>query len=182
MNSMKIFLQRWWADDRGTITMEFLLWIPLLMFWFMGSVIYFDAFKNRADAGKAAYTISDIVSRQTQISEGYVDQLFALQQRLLPRQANAQQMRVSSIQLIDEETDEYLIQWSESRGADIPPLDVTFLPEEFIPQMTEFDTIVLTEVYVPYVPIADWVGMGAHSWRYALVSRPRFVSSIAMVD
>lgn len=169
--------RRWLADERGSVTMEFVVWIPFLLFWFVVSVVYFDAFKSRNDTSKAAHTMSDILSRQSEVTQEFLDQLFALQANLLPRAPEGSWMRISSIQY-DATEEEHVVVWSESVGRDEPLLDEN-IRTTILPAMADLDTVVLTELFVPYFPFADWVGFDARIWTIAIVARPRFVSAIA---
>lgn len=171
-------------DDRGSITVEFVIWFPFLMLWFVGTVIFFDAFRVRNDAAKAAYTMADIASRYDEIYDTDLAELFALQNNLLPRaQTEGKWMRLSSIQNVGGNLQ---VLWSDpivppdlEIGEDYPSLATEDIPTELMPAMAELDTVILLELFVPYVPIASWVGILPRTWNIELVSRPRFVSSIA---
>ena len=56
------------------------------------------------------------------------------------------------------------------------------IPLTLLPQMSDFDTVILTELSVPYQPFSSWAQIEVTNWSFALVSRPRFVSSIARVN
>ena len=91
------------SDDRGSLTMEFVLWLPLLMAWLVVSAVFHDAYRNRDLATKASYTIADLISRQTTLvdnsatSPDLADLVF-LQRALLPRLGREMSLRISSIQ------------------------------------------------------------------------------------
>ena len=170
-------LRRFLRDEHGTLTMEFLLWLPLLAFWFVVSVVFYDAYKSRNDAAKATHTLSDIMSRQVEVSDAYINDLALLEQKLLPRVSSGHKLRISSIQYANNA---YTVLWSRAIGGGLPLTSAEIDPN-FIPQMADFDTVIVTEVSVPFVPFADWVGIQARSWSFALVTRPRFVSQIAMI-
>lgn len=167
-----------WRDERGTLTMEFLLWLPILAFWFVVSVVFYDAYKSRNDAAKAAHTLSDIMSRQVEVSDASLNELFLLEEKLLPRVSSGHKLRISSVRY---SAGAYEVLWSNAMGTGWLPLTTAELDPNFFPQMAEFDTVIVTEVSVPYVPFADWVGIEARSWNFALVTRPRFVSQVALI-
>jgi len=175
-------------DERGSMTIEFMIWIPLLMLWFVGSVVIYDAYRNRDDAAKAAYTISDIVSREIEIAAttpNEIDDLFTLQTRMLPYADGETALRISSIKYIAK-NDRHCLAWSEARGdvARYPALtQQDVLTDAFaarVPQMADQDHILLVEVMVPFVPFATLVGIEVQTWRFDLFTRPRFVSKVAM--
>ncbi|MEM8793681.1 MAG: hypothetical protein AAGE80_18840 [Pseudomonadota bacterium] len=182
---MLTHLRRFAGDTRGSITVEFMIWIPVIMLWLSFSVAFYDANKNRNDAAKAAYTISDLVSRQVEVSEAFFDQLAALQDNLLPRTAANHRLRITSIQFLEAEDedaeDAWVVQWSAGRrGAEALTEDT--LNTNLLPPMADLDTVVLVEIAVPFVPVMQNVGINTQTWSLPVVSRPRFVSSIVKTD
>ncbi len=172
--------QRWAFDEHGSITVEFVIWMPLLAFWFVVSVAFFDAYKSRSDASKAAHTITDLISRQVDVDEAFLDELFALKGKLLPRVPSNSLMRISSIQY-DINNDQYQVVWSSVRGSALPLTDIE-VPIALLPQMAHLDSIILTELSVPYQPFTSWAGIDVTDWDFAIVSRPRFVTAIVKTD
>lgn len=168
-----------WRDEQGAITIEFLLWTPVLAFWLMGSAAFFDAYKSRSDTAKAAQTLSDIMSRQVEVTNGFLDELYALQSKLLPRVAQGRDLRLTSIQYHALD-DTYHVIWSRAYGG--VPMEDQFIPIHLLPQMADLDTVIVTEVAVPYQPVSNWAVVDAREWSFALVTRPRFVSSVAKID
>ena len=178
MNRICSILRDWQRDEHGSITIEFLLWLPLLAFWLVVSVAFFDAYKSRDDTAKAAHTLSDIMSRQVEVSNAFFDELYELQGELLPRTPEGKWLRVTSIQYVGGE---HQVQWSRAVGGG-EPIAAEDIPQEIIPEMAEFDSVILTELYVPYQPFTDWARIDVHTWSFVLFTRPRFVSAIAKVD
>lgn len=178
MNGSNTVLRRFVEDDRGTLTIEFLLWLPFLALWFVVSVVFYDAYKSRNDAAKAAQTLSDIMSRQVEVSNAFIDELADLQDKLLPRVPNGKELRISSIQYSGGA---HQVLWSRAVGGGSPLIDALIDPAS-IPTMSEFDTVIATELSVPFVPFANWVGIEARTWRFFIITRPRFVSQVAKLD
>jgi len=190
-------LRRYLACESGTLTMEFMLWLPILLFWFVISAVFYDAYRTRDAAAKASYTISDIVSRSIEIDDSMLGDLVTLQRSLLPRAGATMFMRLSAIRCIDVDgcTDlaaasqgDYTAVWSIVPDQPawpegfVPPAVLTDgdLPIELMPPMDTLDEVVLIDVSVPFVPFADWVGINAQQWDFRIVVRPRFVPSIAL--
>jgi Flp pilus assembly protein TadG len=178
MNRTYCMLQRVRHDERGTITIEFLLWLPVFIFWIVISVSSFDAFRSRDEAAKAAHTLSDIMSRQTEVTDTFFTELSDLQDKLLPRAPASKWLRVTSVMYTGGD---YQVQWSRSLGGGIP-LTNDDIPLALLPTMADLDTVVITEVHSPYQPIANYTGITVTEWGISLVSRPRFVSEIAMIN
>lgn len=184
-------------DDRGNLTMEFVLWLPILLFWFVISAVFYDAYKSRDDAAKAAYTIADIVSRETELGVDRIEELVDLQRALLPRAGREMFLRLSSISCdktggcLDPDTavtGDYSLNWSI-----LPPHDTwptpfpgapaaltgnSDIPLDALPLMAEGDTIILIDVNVPFRPFSDWVGVDAREWAFRVAVWPRLVSEI----
>ena len=183
MNKPGSTFRHWMGDEYGSVTIEFMLWLPILAFWLVISAIFFDAYKARSDAMKTAQTLSDIMSRQTEVSDAYIGDLYLLQGKLLARAPAGTRMRISSIQYKDEE---YQVQWSRALGGGDPLAtgtgDDNELAQDIFPRMAELDSVILTELYVPYMPFSDWAAMKVTQWSFTVISRPRFVTAVAMIN
>ncbi len=166
-------------DERGTITMEFVIWLPILVFWFVVSASFFQAFKSRNDAANVAHALTDILSRQVEVNDAFFTELYALQGQLLPDAPAGATLRVSNIQY-DATLAQYTVLWSNAIGGP-QPLPAGPVSSPVFPEMAAGDTVVLVEFTVPYTAFTDWDGVGNRTWSFSLVTRPRFVSSIAHI-
>lgn len=164
-------------DERGSLTMEFLLWLPILAFWLIVSLAFFQAYTSRNDASNAVHAISDIMSRRTNVTDGYIAELYNLQSRLLPNAPRASELRISSIEY-DGEDKVHRVLWSSAIG--IEPFPSTEISVSVLPEMAHGDTVILTELNVPFEPFTNWAQIGSRTWRFAKVVRPRFVPAVAM--
>ncbi|MEO1551416.1 MAG: TadE/TadG family type IV pilus assembly protein [Pseudomonadota bacterium] len=186
-------------DERGSVTVEFVLLFPLLALWLGASFVFFDAFKTTSQAAKAAYTIADMVSRQPVIPNGYIDDLYALQENLLPRAPTGKWLRVTSIQYVEgpdadgdglPDTTDYVVLWSEAKPlvtdqqGNTNRMTSPEVPKEILPKMSANDTIVLVENFVPYttipLPLLSELNFTGLEWRNRIVNRPRFSSKIEL--
>ncbi len=164
-------------DETATLTVEFVILMPVLIFWFIGSVVFYDAFDARAGAQKTSYTLADIVSRQSEVSNDFIDQLLVLQNRMLPLEPVGS-VRVSTLQVSDAGNLEVLWSYStEGTALTIDDVDLTSLPP-----MDVEDSVVIVESYVPYVPLADWVGVVQQTWANKIVTQARFVDALENSD
>lgn len=156
------------------MTIEFLLWVPLLAFWMIFSVAVFNAYLSRNQTAKAAHTLSDIVSRKTDWNGAAFDELTLLQGKLLSLAQAGSDLRVTSVQRVG---DDRVVKWSSATPGLVPLTTETF-PTSELPAMAQLDTIVYTEVVVPWAPFTTVPGLTAHTWHFGVASRPRFVASI----
>ncbi len=177
--ALKRLAGRFGSDDRGTVTVEFVIVLPLLMLWFVGSFVFFQTYRNFSHAEKASFAISDIMSRQSEVDSAFLDELDLLFERLLPRRPTGQWLRVSSISY--DAANGYEVLWSHNAAGGDVVTDASALGE-FLPAMADGDTVILTETYVPYRPMVDWVGIPAMTFANRVVARPRYVSAVAKTD
>ena len=168
-------LKRFLKDESGTLTIEFVLWIPLLALWLMFSGVLFDGYMSRNQTAKVATTLTDIVARQTEVSDTFMAELDALKNELLTRSDGSGELRVSSLRFVDGA---YEVLWSKAPGA-LEPMTADKVPVSVIPVMSANDTVVMIELIVPWTPFFNLAVMGPQVWNFALTSRPRFASEVA---
>ena len=197
-------LERFWRDEAGTVKVEFIIVFPLIIGWILSSFVFFDAYRNYSRAAKATFAVADIVSRQTTLSLGSIVGYHDLLNGLIPWSDDNKWIRVSSLQYVktaggapngdadgdgvedcyDADTHatcEFLVLWSQASGTAVT-YSGTNLPPEVIavlPDISEDDTVMLTETHVPYQPLLDNLGLRGMAWRNAQATRPRYVSAIA---
>lgn len=174
-------VRRFLRDEDGTIITETVIVLPLLLWAYIGLFVYWDCFRSLNTVQKAAYTVSDMLSRaQTGISAGYVDGLKRALEYLIDQDKNAR-MRVTSVTWNDAST-QFEVHWSHSSDqSDMPPLSTATLQNYSaqIPTMTAGDYVVIIEVTVPYEPSFN-VGLTAQTFGEFIVTRPRFLPCIPL--
>ncbi len=166
-------------DESASLTVEFIIIIPVLFTWFLGSIVFFDAFNTKATAQRTAHTLADIISRQTSVDNDFVDSLLTIQNRMLPRESVGM-VRITSIQR-DESGDLQLL-WTYNTNTGATPLEMEDIPLNTIPLMANGESILLLDTRVPFVPIADWVGFTATTWINRVAVAPRFVEPLPNTD
>ncbi len=166
------------ADDRGAITVEFVIWCPILFLWFIGSVGFYDAYRDRGRAEKASHVISDIVSRQVEVSPSFVSSLHDLQDTLLPDMPSGKWIRLTSVIYTGGA---YFVQWSDATGSGQPMQDDE-IPTADLPAMADGDTVVITETHVPFDPIFGWDGLVGGMISRIVPIRPRYAPRIVFVN
>ena len=166
------------GDGRGTISIEFMVVMPLLLFLTVSGLGFWDAFQSNSKTAKVAYAISDIMSRYDVVNDTDMAYLYNVQDKMLFPDLDRRSMRISSICFEDGN---FRVLWSyTSSSNDIPgpdPLTDEEIPVEILPTMQPQDSVILTETEARWQPHLN-VGIGARTWRSELVSRPRFVKII----
>lgn len=110
--------------DGGIVSIEFLLVLPLMLWAYLGMIIFFDAYRARTQAQSAALHIADLLSRQTTtLTRAELDAMNDVFD-FLSNQPRDTRMRVSLITR-DEPDDPPRIAWSHgTRG--LLPLDTVY--------------------------------------------------------
>ena len=106
------FLRGFRDDQRGIVAVESIIVLPLLFWSLMAMYAFFDAYRQAGMNVKAAYTIGDLLSRETNyITPEYLEtthQLFDL----MTRSNSESKMRVT------------VVKWNEDKGSyDHGPID-----------------------------------------------------------
>ena len=177
MTFLRTQLARLAADSRGSVTVEAVLILPLLLWAYMAAFVYFDAFHTRKVNLSAAYTIADMLSRQQNtINIAYLNGLNTVYDYLTetPRPTG---IRVSSV-FWDNVNNVYKVQWSYA--TDLRPIltDVTINNyASQLPTIPVGDTLLVVETSLDYTPAFD-VGIVAHTFTEFVATRPRFVAQV----
>ena len=93
---MRTLLAHWRRDDRGASAVEFALLAPLLLMVLIGTVTLFDMFRNAQNVEKATFTVGDILSRQTTVTQTQLTERLTLLRHMVGT-AEDGSLRVSSI-------------------------------------------------------------------------------------
>ncbi len=170
------------AEHSGSVSVEFMLVLPMLFWWYAASFSFFDAFRTHNTSVKASYMIGDILSRQIQVDNDYLDGMETML-KFMTRIETDVWIRVSSVKYTSDQG--YSIEWSYSTGTasslTTAEIYTRELDENYLPLMASGETVILSETYVPYFPSYD-VGLLARTWSNVVVTRPRFTSQLANAD
>lgn len=189
---LDVFLCCWHRFQRqeaGTITVETLLILPLVLWAFLATFVFFDAFSAKTTAERAAYTVSDAIGRQqnTPLTAEEIDgfnEVFAY----LARNQPETRLRVSSV-IWNPINEEYEVVWSyATNNGDILTND-DFTPEllERLPVLPNRESVYITETEVQYVPTLEalpfmGVILQSQALRQFIIARPRFTPQLRFDD
>jgi hypothetical protein len=197
-------LARFAADEGATLSVELVLMLPLLALWLAASFVFFDAFRVNMVNEKAAYTIADMISRQTEVTTEFINGSNEIFDFLINRRGRTW-LRATSVRYHapdpDAGTDEwYEVRWSvATRGREAFNAEAfnDLGIKDYIPIMSDQETVIITETFTGYtapfnpflvVPSAisdDNLQMpfpSTFNFNSFIVTRPRFVREIALVD
>jgi Flp pilus assembly protein TadG len=176
--AFKNLFKRFQADETASITMEFVLILPVLVTWFIGSIVFYDAYNSKATAQRTAHTIADIISRQTDTSNNIIDSLLLVQNRMSPRAAVGS-VRISSIQR--NSAGILQMQWTHATDGSTP-LTLADIPLTVLPVINNGESVLLVDTTVPFAPISDWTAITTTNWVNRVSISPRFVEPLPNSD
>ena len=174
MNMSHIF-SRFRDDERGSMAIETVLIFPILCWAYLATFVYFDAFRIQSTTNKAAYTISDQVSRETGYNTpNYMTSLYNLHE-FLTSSNHPSKLRLSVVRYTDDNG--YDVRWSQGRGG-AGALTNAGLADilDKLPVMPNNEVIIVLQNWLSYEPMFS-VGLSAFEFENLIVTRPRLNSA-----
>jgi hypothetical protein len=167
---------------------EFLLLLPLLIWVMIALVAFWDVFRTINTAQKAAYSVSDLISRQEDnLSVSFIDGMQDVFDYLMVANVQDTRLRITSL-YYDDATKSYKLIFSVSPGDRVIPYTETDLQTltDRIPILNDKDSVVIVETLVDYTPpfntgifnIAD--ALGSNVFDEFIVTPPRFRTAICL--
>ena len=163
--------------EDGTAPVEAVLIAPLLIWWLLAAFQYFDAFREKNANQKAAFAISDLISRETaEIDTAYIERMERVFDYLTLSRGESW-IRVTSV-YYDADDGAYRQVWSVATKGRKPHNDVSIAMEaNRIPVLPEGDTIILVETSTDYRPFFR-IGLSAAALNNFVTVRPRYASQV----
>jgi hypothetical protein len=174
---LKLHGKRFGDDTRGAMPVEGVMASTFLIWWYVASFQFFDAYRQKNINLKAAYTVADMVSRETDAIDGnFVDGLNTLFD-YLTFSNKPTWLRVSSVYW-DGANSLNKVGWSYATGSH-PVQNNTTIQYKVnqIPVMPVGDTIIIVETFMAYEPIFN-IGLNAMWYDSFITTRPRFASQV----
>ncbi len=173
-------LRRRSRSERGSLTVEAVLMLPFLLWWYMASFQYFEAFAQRSINIKAAYTITDRITRE----RGYVKDAYIAGMGstfdYLTSSRDPTWIRVTSVKW-DAGESKFTVHWSYATRSNVPRTTETLqLVRGKIPTMSPSDSVILVETFSSFEPVFR-VGLESLTFDQFVVMPPRFQISIVKV-
>ncbi|MBT0958793.1 pilus assembly protein [Alphaproteobacteria bacterium KMM 3653] len=182
LSLIKARLRAFAEDTRGSLSVEAALIMPLLTWLYVGSFVWFDAFRTQNANLKASYTIADMLSRQTDtLDSNFMEGLNTVFDYLTSSN-HPTYLRMTTIQCVSACADEaardlqVLESYATGGRTRLYTADMASYKSK-IPFMVDGDTIILVESFMAYEPMFN-VGLSARSFENYIVTRPRFASQL----
>ena len=169
--------------ENGSLSVETAIIFPVLTWAVTLTYSYFDGFLESTANVKAAYTISDLISREgdREITDTYAESMYVLYNRMVANDSPLR-MRLSVVTYVaadpDTGADEYyIVNWSTHCGFEGNWTQDNHDPLiEKLPAMADLDTLIIVETSKEYIPrtTTKWLS-GGNEFNNFVFSRPRFV-------
>ncbi len=197
MKYIKAAAHRFSREDKGTMTVETVLIMPILMWWVAASLMFFDAYKARNVNLKAAYTMSDMLTREMMldedesvipIDESYINGLHNVFNYLTAGHGVNSYMRVSVIRCDDNcaaedaASKDLHTEWSyDTEAVFVSHTGDVYNLGKHIPIMANKDVVIVVETKVDYSPAFN-VGLTDQNFENVIVAKLRFSPTLCWKD
>lgn len=166
------------ADDRGSIAVETIIIIPMLFWTFLALYASFHSYRVYAVNQKAAYTIADMVSRETDpLDDAYLDGARSLLRYMTNARLDDVSVRVTIV-YYDDTDQTYKFDWSQQRGS-VMPVTATEVAawQARLPQLPDQERIIVVETYQDYDPPFD-TGLVDRNVANFIFTKPRYAPQV----
>lgn len=180
MKSLRNLLRHFGRDESGVLMAEAVIVLPIMLWAYLALFVYWDAFRSVNTTQKAAYTISDMISREmAPLPTNYITGMRDLMRYLIDSDQTVK-MRVTSVTWSDTNA-RLEVHWSRSPDNAVPVLTTATLQDYAarIPEMAAGDFVTIVETWVSYHPAFN-VGMDDEEIKQFIVTRPRFYRCISI--
>lgn len=174
-------LRRFRDRRNGSVTIEAIFVIPMMMLGFTGFFAFWDVYRTQNTVQKASYAVADMLSREmVPATPAFIDGLEDTLEFLIQRDAR---IRVTSVRRVSNGPTGVQgldVLWSYSPGNVMLPLTDQSLVEveQDIPMMAIGSNMVLFEVRVPYTAMSEMLEVDTLDEIVAM--RPRFLPTLCM--
>ena len=182
MKRLAQYLRGFRDEDQGSIAVETIIVIPILFWGYLSMFAIFDAYRQQAINQKAAYTLGDIISRETTpIDNSYLIGAREMLAYLTANETTDVALRVTSV-TYDQDNDQYVRFWSQKKGW-IPELSNEAIQalRDDLPVMPDNETVVVVETFVNYDPPFN-TGLQNREIHNFVFTRPRYAPQVLWSD
>lgn len=175
--TITVRLRRFRRDQHGNVAIEAVIILPIMIWAYLAMFTIFDSYRQYTAQQKAAYTISDLISRQaTPLDAGFLDgshQLF----ETLTRAVGQTGMRVT-VARFDQTLAEYQVIWSRTRGGMVAlgSADIADWTNR-LPVMPQGDQIIIVETTSQFAPVFN-IGLDRQTINNFVFTRPRYAGQV----
>lgn len=179
MKSVFSKLRRFRDEQSGNVAIEAVILVPIMIWGYMAMFSIFDTYRQYTAQQKAAYTISDLISRQaTPLDADFLDGSHELFQTLT-RSIGETGLRVT-VAKYDLNIQEYQVVWSRTRGGMIALASQDIADwSDRLPVLPQDDQIIIVETTALFDPVYE-LGLGLKTINNFVFTRPRYATQVCM--
>ncbi len=177
MTWLKNMITRFGRNERGILSVEMVILMPILMIWLVGSNAFFDAFVTYLRASKATYTAVDLISRQNIIGPNYMKNVGSIFASIVDADGAAPSMVISSIKMDDNRLE---LDWSLNGRGGTGLTSTDQIPTKYVPNLKNGEYVILIQTGVPFVPTYSWGNLVAKTFTNTVAVTPRFDVRVAL--
>jgi Flp pilus assembly protein TadG len=183
-------------NERGGATIEFVIVFPMLVWAFLGIFLFWDVYRGINTAQKASFIVADALSRTSApLTTNYIDGLTDLLAYLSNADATRGEgvrLRVTSVKW-DIANNRHSVDWSYTKDTTTLKLSdpIPTAISDQIPTLSPFETVIVVETEIDYVPPFlggnvggasrfYTLGLGAKTFDEFIVIRPRFIPKVCL--
>lgn len=209
LKALRLRARKFRSETDGSMSVETVLIFPLLLWFYLSTFTYFDAYRAQSTNIKATYTIADAISRELNgVDAAYLKTMHELL-HFLNNSAHNMRMRVTVFTRDPDDDNKLVLRWScryGNGGAGFLKHTQTTLEgmDALIPPSPKPDELVMVETFIDYAPPfsarlfddevpADgmlesgnsgglMIGLSPTTFNNVVVSRPRSVNQIKLQD
>lgn len=182
MKRLRDYLRGFYTREDGTIAVETILILPALFWAYLSMFAIFDAYRQHATTQKSTYTISDVVSRETNpIDLAYLSGTREMLAYLTSKPVDRVSVRITSVKY-DADNDIYKRDWSKSKGW-MPALTNSAVEgmRDLLPVMPHNERVTVVETFVKYKPPFK-TGLSERTIHNLVFTRPRYAPRVLWAD
>ncbi|MBF9045287.1 hypothetical protein HKCCE4037_18230 [Rhodobacterales bacterium HKCCE4037] len=165
-------LTQFLRSERAAVAFESVIIFPILVWAWVGTFTFFDAYRVYNTSIKATYAVADLISRQEfdiepDTMDGYARMLAAM-----IRDHDGVEMRATEVHRANDGT--YRTVWSHATGtlAQLCGANLDSMADQ-IPNVAIGERFVILESFVDYEPVFN-MGINDLSFENFTVTRPRY--------
>ena len=183
LKTLRTRLKGFARDTEGNMSLEAAIWLPLILVVLTSTFALHDAFRHKSLNTKAAFTISDAISRETDpLDDAYIDGMMDLLE-YLTRSEGPYSLRVTLVRY-DANDGAYEAVWSQARGG-FEALEASSANDwaSKLPTLLHNERVVVVETETDYQPPFPVQNLDTSGLFYNFVfTRPRFAPQIVWDD
>lgn len=176
-------------DSTGSVAVESAIIFPTLLFCLFVMMNIFDAYRAKSTTEKAAFAVSDMLSRETMaVNADYIDGVHAVLEEISTVRSG-HSLTVSHVYW-SPSTGDYVLAWSHSNGGGSGITGTEFeAMKDKLPVLVDGESLIVVETSAEYSPpiLAGWNGQRPYGEESALnmdidtfvFTRPRFAPQLA---